>query len=157
METKKESMKKNRPSWDEYWMKMAEVAITRSTCIRRQVGAVAVKDNWLLAIGYNGAPSGIKHCGNDCECLRVKLKIPSGERAEICRAVHAEQNIIIQAAKYGASLDGATLYVTVTPCFICAKMLINTGIKEIVCKGKYPDNMSEIMLKEAGINVRFID
>lgn len=144
-----------RPSWDEYFLEMAQLISKRSTCLRRRVGAVAVRDKRILATGYNGAPSGLQHC-IDIGCLREKLKIPSGERHELCRALHAEQNALIQAALYGMSLKGSTLYATNQPCVICAKMLINAGIKEIVIASGYPDKMAMDFLREAGIKVKKI-
>lgn len=141
-----------RPSWDQYFMEMAEVVKMRSTCMRRQVGAVLVKDRRVLASGYNGAPSGIEHC-EKTGCLREQLGVPSGERHELCRGLHAEQNAIIQAAYHGAKIQGATLYVTLQPCVLCAKMLINAGIEKLVFKGQYPDDLSEKMLTEAGIEM----
>jgi len=123
----------------------------RSTCLRRHVGAVLVKDRHLLATGYNGAPSGISHC-LDSGCLREELRIPSGERHELCRGLHAEQNAIIQAAKHGVNIDGATLYCTTAPCVICAKMLINAGIRRIVYRDGYPDGLSRSMLEEAALD-----
>ena len=143
----------DRPSWDEYFMEITELVAKRSTCLRRKVGAVVVKDKRILTTGYNGPPAGLKHCDELGGCLRDKLGIPSGERMELSRAVHAEQNAIIQAAKYGISIDGATIYVTNHPCFICAKMLINAGIKRIVYKEGYPDEFAKEILKEAGIKV----
>ena len=142
-----------RSTWDEYFMEVAEIVKTRSTCMRRQVGAVIVKDNRIITTGYNGAPSGLSHCTEIGSCERQRLGIPSGERHELCRALHAEQNAIIQAAKFGVSTDGAELYVTVQPCVICAKMLINAGIVRIVHKGDYPDALSRTMLTEAGMTV----
>ena len=141
-----------RPSWDVYFMEIAHLVKLRSTCLRRQVGAVLAKDKNILATGYNGPPSGISHC-IDTGCLREKLGIPSGERHEICRGLHAEQNAIIQAAKHGTSISGAVLYCTNMPCVICAKMIINAGITKIIFDGGYPDNLGEEMLMEAGINV----
>lgn len=141
-----------RPSWDEYFMKMAELAATRSTCLRRKVGAVIVREKRVLATGYNGAPSGLAHC-EEVGCLREKLGIPSGERHEICRGAHAEQNAIIQAATLGVSLTGSTLYSTNQPCIICAKMVINAGLKKIVTKGGYPDKLASELLREAGVEV----
>ena len=114
-----------RPTWDEYYMKMAELAATRSTCLRRNVGAVIVVDNHAVATGYNGAPKGVKHCAEIGGCLREKLNIPSGQRHELCRALHAEQNAIIQAAAMGHAVEGGTIYITHQPCAICAKMIIN--------------------------------
>ena len=134
-------------------MKITELVARRSTCLRRAVGAIAVKDKRILATGYNGPPSGLRHCDELGGCLRDKLKIPSGERQELSRAVHAEQNVIIQAAKLGINIDGATLYVTNYPCFICAKMLINAGIKKIVYKEGYPDKWAKDILEEAGVKV----
>lgn len=144
-----------RPSWDEYFLEMAHLVAKRSTCLRRSVGAVLVKDKRILATGYNGAPSGLKHCV-DIGCLRQKLKIPSGERHELCRALHAEQNALIQASLYGISVKESTLYATNQPCVICAKMLINAGIKEIVIASGYPDKMALSFLKEAKIKLRTI-
>ena len=142
-----------RASWDEYFMQIAEIVKTRSTCLRRQVGALIVKDNRIITTGYNGAPEGIKHCSDIGSCYRSELKIPSGERHELCRALHAEQNAIIQAAKIGVSTQGATMYVTLQPCVICAKMAINAGIKKIVYKGDYPDELSLNMLNEAKVEL----
>ncbi len=144
-----------RPSWDEYFTEMASLVSKRSTCLRRYVGAVLVKDKRILATGYNGAPSGLKHCV-EVGCLRKKLHIPSGERHELCRALHAEQNALIQASLYGISVKGSVLYSTCQPCVICAKMLINAGIKEIVILEGYPDKMAMEFLKAAGIKVRVL-
>jgi len=145
-----------RPSWDEYFMRIAFLVRQRSTCLRRKVGAVAVKDKHILASGYNGAPSGIRHC-SETGCLREKLNVPSGQRHELCRGLHAEQNAIIQAALHGVSLKGSVMYVTNQPCIICAKMLINAGIKEIVIAEGYPDELAEEFLNEAQILVRKVD
>ena len=142
----------NRPDWDEYFMQMAEVAEQRSTCTRRKVGAVIVKDKRIMATGYNGVPTGIQHC-EERGCLREQLQVPSGQRHELCRGLHAEQNAIIQAAYLGQSIDGGTLYCTTQPCVICAKMLINAGIKRIVIKEGYPDELAREMLEEAGLKV----
>lgn len=142
-----------RPSWDDYFMTIAHQVATRTTCIRRAVGAIVVKDKRILATGYNGVPSGIKHCG-EVGCLRNELSVPSGQNHELCRGLHAEQNAIIQAAKSGTNLNGATLYCTTQPCIVCAKMIINTGIKEIVYTNPYPDKLSLSMLNEAGIKLR---
>lgn len=141
-----------RPSWDEYFFEIMELIKQRSTCIRRQVGAIIVKDKRILATGYNGAPTGCSHC-LDIGCLREELGIPSGQRHELCRAVHAEQNAIAQAAQYGISVAGATLYVTHQPCSMCAKMVINAGIARIIYKGEYPDPLSLELLNEAGIEL----
>ena len=146
----------NRPSWDEYFMQMAELTAQRSTCLRRQVGAIIVKEKHIIATGYNGAPKGLPHCEELGGCLREKLEIPSGERHELCRALHAEQNAIIQAATLGQSIEGATIYITHQPCIICAKMIINAGISRIVIRRGYPDEMSREMLGEAGLKVELI-
>jgi len=151
----KKKVTRQRPSWDEYFMEMACLVSKRSTCLWRYVGAVIVKEKRILATGYNGAPSGLKHCV-DVGCLRKKLNIPSGQRHELCRALHAEQNALIQASLYGVSVRGSTLYSTCQPCVICAKMLINAGIKEIVILEGYPDKMAMEFLKAAGIIVRVI-
>lgn len=143
----------DRPSWDEYFMEMAILTSKRSTCMRRQVGAVIVKDKHIIATGYNGAPRGIKHCEERGGCLREKLDVPSGERQELCMAVHAEQNAIIQAATLGQSVEGGVIYVTNQPCVICAKMIINAGIKRVVVKDGYPDQLSIDILGEAGLRI----
>lgn len=124
----------------------------RSTCLRRQVGAIIVKDKRIITTGYNGAPTGIVHC-SEAGCLREKLQIPSGQRHELCRGIHAEQNAIIQAAIWGVSIKGATLYCTTQPCILCAKMLINAGIKRIVYEGEYPDELAKSLLEEAGVEL----
>jgi len=142
-----------RPSWDEYFMEITEVVATRSTCVRRRVGAILVKDKRILATGYNGAPSGLSHCGVS-GCIREKLNVPSGERHELCRGLHAEQNAIIQCAVHGINMQGATLYSTTQPCVLCSKMLINAGIKRIVFHGAYPDELSLKLLQEAGIELQ---
>jgi len=143
----------NRPSWDEYFMKAAFLVSERSTCLRRKVGAVLVKDKRILATGYNGAPAGITHC-DVSGCERQKQNIPSGQRHEICRGLHAEQNVILQAACHGSSTKESTLYITNTPCSICAKMIINAGIKEVVVCSGYPDKMALELLEQGSINVR---
>jgi dCMP deaminase len=150
---KKRPANKKRPGWDEYFMGIAKLIAERSTCLRRSVGALIVKNRRILTTGYNGTPSGIAHC-EDEGCLREKLKVPSGERHELCRGLHAEQNAIIQAALYGVDIHGSTLYCTNQPCSICAKMLINAGIKEIVIGSGYPDEMARRFFQEAGITVR---
>lgn len=142
-----------RPSWDEYFMKLANEVATRTTCLRRAVGCVIVKDNRILATGYNGVPSGLRHCA-ETGCLREKLGVPSGQRHEICRGLHAEQNAIIQAAKYGINIDGSTIYVNTQPCIVCAKMIINSGIKEIVYQNPYDDELSRELLAESNIIMR---
>ncbi|MDD4899541.1 MAG: cytidine/deoxycytidylate deaminase family protein [Candidatus Omnitrophica bacterium] len=151
---KKQKNFAKRPTWDEYFLEVANLVAKRSTCHRRHVGAVLVKDKRILATGYNGAPSGLKDCLEIGFCVREKLGIPSGERHELCRALHAEQNVIIQAALHGVGTRGSILYLTNQPCIICAKMLINAAIKEIVIAGDYPDKMAMDFLKEAGIKIR---
>ncbi len=141
-----------RPDTDEYFLKIASVVAERSTCQRHHIGAVAVKDKHILATGYNGAPSGAKDC-LELGCLRDELNIPSGERQEVCRGIHAEQNVIIQASLHGVSLEGSTVYATHTPCVLCAKMLVNAKIKRFVSSGKYDDNAFVDLFKEAGIQV----
>jgi dCMP deaminase len=142
-----------RPSYDEYFMEMAHVVSKRSTCLRRKVGAILVKDKHILSTGYNGAPKGLKHC-SEVGCLREKLNVPSGERHELCRGLHAEQNVIIQAAVFGTSIRDSTLYCTNTPCVVCVKMLINAGVKEIIFSGDYPDDLAKKMLSESGIKIK---
>ena len=146
-------MADTRPSWDEYFMDITRRVATRSTCLRRAVGAILVHDKRIIASGYNGGPSGLAHC-LDIGCLREKLGIPSGQQHELCRGIHAEQNAIIQAARYGVSIEGATLYCTTQPCTRCTKMLINAGITEIVYAEGYPDNLARELLEESGIIVR---
>lgn len=133
-------------------MDIVELIKTRSTCLRRQVGALIVKDKRILATGYNGAPVGCRHC-IETGCLRKKMGIPSGQRHELCRGIHAEQNAIIQAAYSGVSIKDSVIYVTAQPCVLCAKMIINSGIKKIIFKGDYPDELAMSMLEEAGIEV----
>ena len=145
-----------RPSTDEYFLKVAAVVAERSTCCRHHVGAVAVRDKHILATGYNGAPAGFKDC-LELGCLRNELGIPSGERHEICRAIHAEQNVVIQAALHGGSLEGSTIYATHTPCVLCAKILTNARIKRYVSFGIYNDNAFNQLFKEAGIEVDIKD
>ncbi len=141
-----------RPDIDEYFLKIASVVAERSTCLRHHVGAVAVKDKHILTTGYNGAPSGLKDC-LELGCLRDEMNIPSGERHEICRGIHAEQNVIIQAALHGVSLEGSTIYCTHTPCVLCAKMLVNAKIKRFVSFGRYNDDTFIGLFQEAGIEV----
>ena len=146
-----------RPSWDDYFMKIAMLVSERSTCLRHHVGAIVVKDRRVITTGYNGAAAGTKDC-LELGCLRNQLGIPSGERHEICRAIHAEQNAIIQASRYGESIMGGTIYCTHSPCIICAKMMINAGIKRIVVYLKYPDiGGVEELLKEAKVELVKID
>ena len=123
---------------------------TRSTCLRRHVGAVVVRDKQILSTGYNGAPRGLAHC-DVVGCLRERLGIPSGQRQEICRGLHAEQNSIIQAALHGVRIEGSTMYLTHQPCITCAKMMINAGIVRIVCENSYPDQLARSILDEAQV------
>ena len=143
---------KERPAWEEYFMDIALLVAKRSTCLRRAVGALIIKDKRILSTGYNGAPSGIRHCG-EVGCLRKTMKIESGQRHELCRGIHAEQNAIIQAAYHGVPIKGASLYCTNLPCVICTKMIINAGIKTIYYQEGYADTLSNDMLLEAGIEV----
>ena len=141
-----------RPSWEIYFMDITRLVSKRSTCRRRAVGAILVKDKRILSTGYNGAPSGIQHC-LDIGCLREDMNVASGERHELCRGIHAEQNAIIQAALHGVSIRGATLFCTNLPCSICAKMIINAGIKKIVYQSGYADDLSREMLTEARVEI----
>ena len=145
----------NRPTWTEYFMQIAELVATRSTCSRRQVGAVIVKDKNILATGYNGTPSGLTHC-YEIGCMRDQLNVPSGQRHELCRGIHAEQNAIIQAAKHGVSIAGATLYCTHSCCSLCMKQIINASIRDIVILNNYPDELALEMAREANINIEII-
>ena len=147
---------RHRPGWDEYFLEIAHVVAKRSTCERRQIGAVIVRDRRILTTGYNGAPSGLGHC-LEVGCLRDQLGIASGTRTEMCRALHSEMNAIIQAAQHGVSTKGATLYCTHQPCSVCARMLINAGITRIVYTGPYPDEFSMQLLREAGIEIAIVD
>jgi dCMP deaminase len=142
--------KVTRPDVDEYFLKIASVVAERSTCRRHHVGAVAVKNKHILATGYNGAAAGLKDC-LELGCLRDEMNIPSGERHEICRGIHAEQNVIVQASLHGVSLEGSTIYCTHTPCVLCAKMLVNAKIARFVSFGKYNDNAFVELFQEAGI------
>jgi len=142
-----------RPDWDSYFMMMAYLVSLRSTCLRRRVGAVLVKDRRILATGYNGAPKGLPHC-DVVGCVREKLGVPPGERHELCRGLHAEQNAIIQAAAFGVSTKGATLYTTTFPCVICAKLIVNAEIKEVVYDSDYEDPLAGEILKQANVKVR---
>jgi dCMP deaminase len=141
-----------RPSWDAYFMEITGLVAQRSTCLRRKVGAVLVKDKRILATGYNGAPSGLPHC-LDVGCMREENNIPSGQRHELCRGLHAEQNVIIQAARHGIPIQGATLYCTTRPCVICAKMIINANIIAVYFDEGYADELSDQMLQEAGVDL----
>jgi dCMP deaminase len=141
-----------RPSWDDYFMSFAKLARTRASCIRRQVGAVIVKDNMVLTTGYNGAPRGLPHA-SEVGCLRDKLGVPSGQRHELCRGLHAEQNAIIQGARHGISLEGAMLYCTTFPCVICLKMIINAGLTHVYYLEGYADAIAEQIIAESGFPV----
>jgi dCMP deaminase len=141
------SMEPQRPSWDDYFMDITRLVAKRSTCMRRAVGAIIVKDRRVLATGYNGAPSNVRHCA-EAGCLRQQMDVPSGQRHELCRGIHAEQNAIIQAAYHGVSIKGAALFCTNLPCSICAKMIINAGIVRIVYESGYADSLSSEMLTE---------
>ncbi|MFO7709105.1 MAG: cytidine/deoxycytidylate deaminase family protein [Desulfobacterales bacterium] len=145
-------MSTERPSWETYFMDITALVAKRTTCLRRGVGAVIVKDKRILATGYNGAPAGIRHCA-ETGCLREKLKVQSGMRHELCRGIHAEQNAIIQAAYHGVSIRGADLFCTNQPCAICAKMIINAGIVRIYYRCGYADELAREMLSEAHIEV----
>lgn len=149
-------MNHDRPDWDSYFMEIARIVSMRSTCLRRNVGAVIVKDKRILATGYNGAPSGLKHC-LEVSCLRERMKIAPGERHELCRGLHAEQNAIIQAAYHGVSINGAHLYCTHLPCSICIKMLINAGIGKVYYEDGYPDELSLSLIGESNILLSKID
>lgn len=140
----------SRPSWHSYFMEITRVAANRSTCLRRQVGALLVRDKRILSSGYNGAPRGLDHC-LDVGCLREKMGIPSGQRQELCRGLHAEQNAIVHAALHGIAIAGATLYVTHQPCITCAKMIINAGITSVIFSGEYPDTLSVELMDQAGL------
>ena len=141
-----------RPSWDEYFMDITKRVAQRATCLRRQVGAIVVKDKKILATGYNGAPAGLQHC-EEVGCLREKLQVPEGERHELCRGIHGEQNAIIQAATFGVSVKEATLYSTHFPCVLCTKIIINAGIKRVVFLHGYADDLSRELLQEARVEV----
>lgn len=143
---------RTRPGWDEYFMEIAHVVARRSTCLRRQIGAVIVREKRILATGYNGAPSGLPHC-LDIGCLRDELGIPSGTRHEICRALHSEQNAIMQAALHGISTKDSTLYCTHQPCILCAKAIISAGVRRVVYEGDYPDESSREMLNMAKVEM----
>lgn len=148
--------RQKRPNWDEYFLELAYLVAKRSTCLRRQVGAVAVYDKRILATGYNGTPSGLAHC-LDIGCIREKLGIPSGQRQELCRGLHAEQNVIIQAVLHKVDLKDSIIYVTNQPCVICSKMLIGVGVGEIVMSEGYPDKLAREMLKEAKVKLRRVN
>lgn len=145
-------MSNTRPTWDEYFSELARIVAKRSTCRRRQVGALLVKDERIIATGYNGAPQGLAHC-LDVGCLREEMGIPSGQRYELCRGTHAEQNAIINAARYGVSTQDSVLYCTNQPCILCARMLINAGVKRIVHQGDFDDQLAVQFLQEAGVEI----
>lgn len=146
----------SRMPWPDYFMQITYLVAERSTCTRRKVGAIAVKDKRILATGYNGAPSNVAHC-LEVGCLREQLGVPSGQRHEICRGLHAEQNVIIQAAIHGVSLTGSEIYCTTQPCLICTKMLINCGVRAVYYTESYPDSLAEAMLREAGVSYAVMD
>jgi len=141
-----------RPSWDEYFIKLAIDVAERSTCLRRKVGAILVKNKRILATGYNGAPMGLRHC-DEVGCIREQRGVPSGERHELCRGLHAEMNAFLQAAVHGVSTQDSVLYTTVYPCSLCAKMIINAGVHRVVEAGHYPDPLSRELLSEAKVEV----
>lgn len=141
-----------RPGWDQYFMDITRVVANRSTCLRRQVGALLVKDRRIVASGYNGAPVGLRHC-LETGCLREQKGVPSGERHELCRGLHAEQNAVLQAALYGIAIKDAVCYVTHQPCLLCAKILINAGVWKVVFHGSYPDPLALEMFEEAGVEL----
>lgn len=141
-----------RPAWDSYFMEIARLISSRSTCLRRQVGAVIVKDRRILTSGYNGAPSGLAHC-LETRCLRIERGIPSGQRHELCRGLHAEQNSIIQGAYHGVSVSGSVLYCTHSPCSVCARMIINAGILVVVFQEGYPDELALELLAESRVDL----
>lgn len=142
-----------RPSWDDYFIQITGLVAKRSTCLRRKVGAILVKEKRILCTGYNGPPRGAPHC-SEVGCLREKLSVPSGERQEICRGLHAEQNAIIQAALHGVSIRGSILYCTHQPCITCSKMIVNAGIRKIIFQGDYPDKLAQEVLSQAGIELK---
>lgn len=145
-------MMQNRPNWDQYFMEIANVVSKRSTCLRRKVGAVIVKNKQIVATGYNGTPSGLAHCA-ETGCLREQLNVPSGKMHELCRGIHAEQNAVVQAAYHGVSVNGGTLYCTHQPCVVCTKILINAGIERIVYANPYPDKLAEEMMQASKIQI----
>jgi len=142
-----------RPDWDTYFLMIALVASTRSTCLRRRVGALIVRDKFIVSTGYNGAPQGVEHC-SEIGCMRERLSIPSGERHEMCRGSHAELNAIAQAAKIGVSTEGASIMCTHEPCSFCTKAILNAGIKEVVFIYPYPDKLAREMMAESKVTVR---
>ena len=144
----------DRPDWDEYFMRIAEVAASRGNCVRRKVAAVIVKDNRIISTGYNGTPRGIKNCFEG-GCHRCGSDAPSGTNLDQCICSHGEENAIVQAAYHGIAVKDATLYTTYSPCLLCAKMIINSGIREVVYKKRYTiDEVAGSLLKEAGVKLR---
>ncbi len=141
-----------RPAWDDYFMKITRDVSLRATCVKRTVGAIIVKDNRILSTGYNGTPKGFEHC-TEQSCIRKQMNLPSGQRHELCRGLHAEQNAIIQAAWHGVKIEGGTMYCNYQPCVICVKMMINAGIVKLVYAGSYPDELAEQMLKQSKLVV----
>ncbi|MBU1992367.1 dCMP deaminase family protein [Patescibacteria group bacterium] len=141
----------DRPSFNEIFMELAYTWAKRSTCLRRKVGAVIAKDKQQLTAGYNGAPRGVPHCAELGGCLRAKLSVPSGQRHELCRGTHAEQNAITQAAKFGIGIEGGTLYCNASPCVICLKMIINAGIEEVYFDEEYDDELSKEILGQQDV------
>jgi len=142
-----------RPSWDEYFMEIARVVAKRSTCLRRNVGAIVVKNKRIISTGYNGTLSGLKHC-EEVGCLREKFGIKSAERQELCRGMHAEANTLLFAASYGVDMHEAAIYCTHQPCVLCAKMIIQAGIKQVVFLGEYPDKLARQLFKEAKVKIK---
>jgi dCMP deaminase len=148
--------RRERPSWDEYFMSIAREVAKRSTCLRRRVGSLVVLEKRILATGYNGAPSGLPHCA-ETGCQRDQLGVPSGQRTELCRGLHAEMNALLQGARHGIRMDGATIYSTLMPCSLCSKMIINSGIVRVVAAVDYPDELAHRMLGEAGVELVVLD
>jgi len=146
----------NRLPWDEYFMQIAVLVAERSTCIRKKVGAVIIRDKHILATGYNGAPKGLPHC-SEVGCLREKLGIPSGERVEMCRGIHAEQNALVQAARFGISLEGGVCYTTLQPCVTCTKLLVNSGISKVIFKEGYADKLGEEIMHQTDVEIVKLD
>jgi dCMP deaminase len=142
-----------RPTYDAYFMEMARLSDSRSTCFRRQVGAVIVREKHVIATGYNGNPKGFAHC-EDIGCIREELQVPSGQNHELCTGLHAEQNALLQAARFGQAVEGSTMYTTVFPCVICVKMMVNAGIREVVYEEGYPDPLGAWMLAQSQLAVR---
>jgi dCMP deaminase len=145
-----------RPSWNDYFLEVADLVATRSTCLRRQVGAVLVRDKRIISTGYNGAPRKLKHC-SEVGCIRSENDIPSGQRYELCRGVHAEQNAIINAAYYGISTQDTVMYCTHQPCIICARIIINAGVEKVVHRGDFQDDVALELMKEAGIELVVVE